>query len=196
MARTQSANYEEIRQEILRRSAALFARVGYPNASISDLAQENGISRGLLYHYFASKDALLDEMLNDHLDMLIAEVRLASERGDDAEARFRNMISAMVLVNAGSRDLQVVLLHDLQNLGDDERAGIVAKQREILKIFSTLIRACDTAGTIPEHELTAKTMMLTGMVNYTYLWYDASGPVGPERYAEMVADTFLAGLRR
>ena len=71
MARTQSENYADIRREILRRSAALFARVGYPNASIADLAKANRISRGLLYHYFDSKEKILAEMLSEHLDFLL-----------------------------------------------------------------------------------------------------------------------------
>ena len=37
-------------------------------------------------------------------------------------------------------------------------------------------------------------MMFMGMINYTYLWYDPKGPVGPAEYADMVADTYLAGL--
>jgi AcrR family transcriptional regulator len=195
MARTQSENYADIRREILRKSAALFARLGYANASITDIAAANGISRGLLYHYFASKEALLGEMLNDHLDMLLDEVSSASQQGVDVETRFRNMVRAMVLINARSKDLQVVLLHDLQNLGAQDTAVIVRKQKEILRVISALIQACDGGRTIDARTLTAHTMMFMGMINYTYLWYDPHGPVGPQEYADMVAGTFLAGLR-
>ena len=50
------------------------------------------------------------------------------------------------------------------------------------------------AGRTPVDARPAQTMMLIGMINYTYVWYDPAGPVGPEAYADMVADTFLAGL--
>jgi len=194
MARTQAENYPEIRKEILQRSATLFAARGYPNASIADLAAANGISRGLLYHYFASKEALLSEMLHEHLDMLLAELRAAAGRGADPEARFRETVRTLVAINAASQDLQIVLLHDLQNLNDGDRAAIVAKQRRILAVFRDLIAALDGGRSDPRTR-PAQVMMLIGMINYTYVWYDPRGPVPPEEYARMVADSYLAGLR-
>jgi AcrR family transcriptional regulator len=194
MARTQSENYPEIRREILRRSAALFARRGYPNASIADLAAANKISRGLLYHYFDSKEKILAEMLSEHLDYLLAEVRKASELAGDAAARLRDTVRKMVMINADSKDLQIVLLHDLQNLGAADRAKIVGKQRDIVAIVSRLIRDCDGGRKIDRRTLMVQTMMLIGMINYTYIWYDPKGPVSPEEYAALVADNYLGGL--
>jgi len=194
MARTQAANYADIRREILRKSAALFARLGYPNATIADLAEANAISRGLLYHYFDSKESLLREMLNEHLDMLLDEVRDATARGDDFEARFRNAIRAMVSINAESQDLQIVLLHDLQNLKPADQKAIVRKQKEILACITGLIEAFDGGRKITPRTLKVYTMMVIGMVNYTYVWYDPKGAVGPGEYADMVVDTCLAGL--
>jgi AcrR family transcriptional regulator len=195
MARTQSLNYPEIRREILRRSAALFARRGYPNTSIADLAAANRISRGLLYHYFDSKEKILAEMLNKHLDMLRAEVSKASQRPGDVEKRFRDTVRTMVEINAGSKDLQIVLLHDLQNLKAADRARIVGKQRDIIAIFRDLIRACDGGRKIDGRMLMVQTMMLIGMINYTYIWYDPDGPVTPPEYADVVASTYLGGLK-
>ncbi|MFO0987122.1 MAG: TetR/AcrR family transcriptional regulator [Alphaproteobacteria bacterium] len=194
MARTQSENYADIRRGILRRSAALFARVGYPNASIADLAKANRVSRGLLYHYFDSKEKILAEMLSEHLDFLLGEVRAAARRGADAETRFRATVRAMVLINADSKDLQIVLLHDLHNLEPADRGAIVKKQRDIVAILSGLVRACDVRGKIDARTLKAQTMMLIGMINYTYIWYDPAGPVTPEEYAALVSGTYLGGL--
>ncbi len=195
MARTQAENYPEIRREILRRSAALFAARGYPAATIADLAVANGMSRGLLYHYFASKEALLSEMLHEHLDMMLAELRDAAATGDSLEDRFRSAVTRMCRINAASQDLQIVLLHDLPNLAADDRAAIVAKQRAILAVIADLVAALD-AGRTPAPARPAQTMMLIGMINYTYVWYDPAGPVGPDAYADMVASSFLAGLGR
>jgi AcrR family transcriptional regulator len=194
MARTQSENYPEIRQGILDRSAALFARRGYPNTTIADLAAANGISRGLLYHYFASKEALLSEMLHAHLDLLLGAIRRSAKDGATPEERLRNSVRKMVSINAGSKDLQIVLLHDLQNLEPGDRDAIVGKQKEILAVVAGLIRDCDHRRKYDDRQMKAQTMMFMGMINYTYLWYDPKGPVGPAEYADMVADTYLAGL--
>lgn len=195
MARPQAANYDAVRREILARSADVFARKGYAGTSIADLAAGNGISRGLLYHYFASKEAILSEMLNTHLDAMLADVHAAATGPGNAEARFRATVRTMVRINARSKALQVVLLTDLPNLGDTERETIVGKQRAILSVFRALIAEIDGGRRLNADTLKAQTMMFIGMINYTYIWYDADGPVGPDAYADMAADTFLCGLR-
>lgn len=196
MARKQAENYGQIRRAIMVASASVFARQGYAATTIADLATANGVSRGLLYHYFASKEALLQEMLNDHLDMMLDAARSAATDGATPDARFRRTVEVIVGINAGSRDLQVVLLHDLQNLGAAERAEIIAKQRLIIAVLRDLIRDCDRSGQITPRTLMAHTMMCVGMINYTYLWYDPDGAVPPGEYATIVADTYLAGLSR
>jgi AcrR family transcriptional regulator len=191
MARTQAKNYDEVRSGILDRSAGVFAAQGYAAASIADLARANGVSKGLLYHYFASKEALLDEMLNSHLDMMLDQVREAAGIGERAEDRFRSAVRRFVAINAASQSLQIVLLRDLKALGEAERAVIVEKQRRILAIVRGLIAELTGAEGA---ELTARTMMFVGMINYTWVWYDPDGPVGPDAYADMAAETFLKGV--
>lgn len=193
MARTQAKNYDEVRQGILDRSADLFAAQGYANTSIADLARGNGMSRGLLYHYFASKEALLDEMLNSHLDMMLGRVSDAARLGLGPEERFRSAVREFVAINAASRSLQIVLLHDLGNLREGQRRKVVTKQREILGIVRRLIAEL-SPDKPTDSELSTRTMMFVGMINYTYVWYDPSGPIGPEAYAEMAATTFLNGI--
>lgn len=191
MARPRADTYDETRRGILEKSAGAFARRGYANTTINDLAEANGISRGLLYHYFSSKEALLHEMLTTHLDYLLEELTGAAGGDDPLEDRFRRTVGVFVRINAETRDLQIVLLHDLQNLAEAERAEIVGKQDQILDVIAGLVGAL-----VPDRDRAtskARTMMLIGMINYTYLWYDPEGPVGPGAYARMVADTFLRG---
>jgi AcrR family transcriptional regulator len=56
-------NHNEYREELLRKSFLLFSRKGYSNVTIRELAKVLGISTGLLYHYFDSKDTLFEQMV-------------------------------------------------------------------------------------------------------------------------------------
>jgi AcrR family transcriptional regulator len=77
MPRT-SEQFEEIResrrQQIMDAGLELFASEGYSHCSISQLARHAGISKGLMYNYFESKEALLiaiiDEGINDIMTMI------------------------------------------------------------------------------------------------------------------------------
>jgi AcrR family transcriptional regulator len=61
--------FEEMResrkQQIMDTALELFAKQGYANCSISQLATHAGISKGLMYNYFESKEALLETIIED-----------------------------------------------------------------------------------------------------------------------------------
>jgi AcrR family transcriptional regulator len=54
---------EQTRQALLHAAARVFARRGYSNATIDDVAAEAGASKGAVYHHFASKQDLFQVML-------------------------------------------------------------------------------------------------------------------------------------
>ncbi len=63
MARPKAADYDAQRDHILALATAAFAELGYPSASMAQLAQACGTSKARLYHYFPSKESLLFESL-------------------------------------------------------------------------------------------------------------------------------------
>lgn len=180
-----------MRQGILDRAARLFARKGYQRSTVDEIARACRLSRGALYHYFSSKEAILNQILAVHLAARLATVSEAAIARNDPEDRLRAIVRAMVQANARSRAEQIVLLHDSQYLGRRERAAIVQRQNEIVQVIDDAVAALASHGRIAPRHRKVRTMILLGMINYTYLWYDAAGPVGPESYAQMVSDIFL-----
>ena len=74
MARTRANDYDKKRQGILSRSATLFAEHGFTGTSITMIAEACGVSKALMYHYYSSKDAVLFDLLQDHLQNLVMEI--------------------------------------------------------------------------------------------------------------------------
>src|SRR6202008_4906017 len=102
MARTLSENYDDIQRGILPTACGLFARQGYMRSSIADLADACKLSRGALYHYFDSKEAILCAILDAHVREMIQHVEAALAPGGQTLVQFRNVIRAIVEVNAKS----------------------------------------------------------------------------------------------
>ena len=71
MARTQAEDYDARRSDIVDKAAALFAERGFHGASIADLAEACGTSKSLLYHYYASKEEILFDVMHDHVRALL-----------------------------------------------------------------------------------------------------------------------------
>ncbi len=194
MARTQSERYPEVRKNILRQAARLFAEQGYAGTTIIDLADACDSSRGALYHYFESKEDILFHILDGHVKDLLDRVEAAAGKVAEPLDQLRAIIAAIVLTNADSVHEQVVLLNHLKQLNADQQKAIEAKERSIIDLVADLLIRIDSQRRLTTRTKKAYTMMIFGIVNYTFTWYNPKGPVPPAEYAEMAADLFIRGF--
>lgn len=91
--------YEEIRQkstEAIKAAAMeLFAHNGYHSTSISQIAREAGVSKGLLYNYFDSKEALLHDIIMAAVEMAEQMMGQIFSSPADAAEQLRSMTEVM-----------------------------------------------------------------------------------------------------
>jgi AcrR family transcriptional regulator len=194
MARTRSENYDGIHLGILTNAAALFSAQGYMRSSIADLADACKLSRGALYHYFDSKEAILFAILDAHIREMIEHVEAAVLVGGPTLTQFQNVIRAIVEVNAKSPQEQRVLIHDLSFLNEEEQQTIKNLERQLVDMVTDLLVRLDAEGRIVKRTKKIYTMILFGIINYTYTWYDPRGRVGPKEFADMAVELFLNGF--
>jgi AcrR family transcriptional regulator len=194
MARTRSENYDGIYLGILTNAAALFSAQGYMRSSIADLADACKLSRGALYHYFDSKEAILFAILDAHIREMIQHVEKALAAGGPTRTQFQNVIRAIVEVNAKSPHEQRVLIHDLSFLNEDEQQSIKNLERQLVDLVTDLLVRLDAETRIVKRTRKIYTMILFGIINYTYTWYDPKGGIGPEEFADMAVELFLNGF--
>lgn len=194
MARTRSENYDDIHSGILTKAAALFSAQGYMRSSIADLADACQLSRGALYHYFDSKEAILFAILDGHVREMIELVEAALAQGGTTLTQLRNVIRTIVEVNAKSPHEQRVLIHDLQFLDEKERRVIKDLERQLVDTVVDLLVRIDTGSKIVKRTKKVYTMILFGIINYTYTWYDPKRGIGPKEFADMALDLFLNGF--
>jgi len=69
------------RRNILDAAIKVFARQGFHNCRVSDIAAEAGVAYGLVYHYFDSKDQMLNELFSERWSLLIAASEEAQRGG-------------------------------------------------------------------------------------------------------------------
>lgn len=194
MARTQAADYDKKREAITEQAARLFAQSGFAGASISELAAQCDVSKSLIYHYYPSKEAILFDVMNAHVDDLLAVVERVSARAESPQALFHTLTRELLRCYAGAADRQKVLLYELASLPETQRREIVGKQREIIhRVEDMLIRAKPSLEQ-DETRLRAKVMLFFGMLNWTHTWFRANGPISRDELAEMAADTILRSL--
>ena len=62
------------RRQILDAAVRVFARQGYHSCRVSDIADEAGVAYGLVYHYFRSKDQVMNELFTERWSLLLAAI--------------------------------------------------------------------------------------------------------------------------
>ena len=84
------------RRKILDAAIRVFARQGFHATRVSDIADEAGVAYGLVYHYFNSKDEVLNELFAERWSLLLAAIEEADAGGETprAEARPRSPASS------------------------------------------------------------------------------------------------------
>ena len=86
----------------------VFARKGYHTSRVGDIAEEAGVAHGLLYHYFRSKEELLETIFRETWRDVLDAVRSVEETDESARDRLAGI--AKILLRAWRRDPDLVLV--------------------------------------------------------------------------------------
>ncbi|MBU6443305.1 MAG: TetR/AcrR family transcriptional regulator [Alphaproteobacteria bacterium] len=194
MARTQAADYEQRRAAILERAAELYAERGFLGASIADLAKACNTSKSLLYHYYASKEDILFDMMESHVQALLRAADEVVAQAMPVRKKLAALTRALMALYVGAAAHHKVLLYDLVHLPPPRRRKIVNEQRRLIAIVEELL--CELQPALAKQPALKRpaAMLYFGMINWTPIWMDPKGPVSPERIADMAAAIALDGL--
>jgi AcrR family transcriptional regulator len=97
---------EEKRRLILGAAVRVFARKGYHSSRVGDIAAEAGVAHGLLYHYFASKEQLLETVFRETWSALLEAFARVAESDEPAPEQLRQV--AAILLRSWRRDPDLV----------------------------------------------------------------------------------------
>ncbi|MBG9389662.1 TetR/AcrR family transcriptional regulator [Caenimonas aquaedulcis] len=197
MARPKSSQHELKRDEILDVAAQCFADRSYPAASMNDIAAACGTSKARLYHYYESKEAILFDLLDRYTQRLlavIAQAEAAAQRRnlDDRDA-LHELVRGFLEEYEHSATRHVALLHDTKFLGVAQRDLIVNRQRDVVSAVTRFLRRAYPKRVTSVNQ-TPVTMMLFGMINWTFTWLRPGGAMSYAAFAEEVVAMLDQGL--
>lgn len=193
MARGRAPGFENQREQILREAARLFAHQGYPGTSMNAVAEACAVSKPTLYHYVRDKHELLVQICESHVQDLEALVQEVLAQDLPPEARLRALIARFVQAYGEAQNEHRVLTEDVKFLDEADRLRLTAIERRVVSAFA------DSVAAVRPELQAAKlhkplTMLLFGMINWTFTWLRPDGELTYDAVAPMVADLFFGGL--
>src|SRR6266542_7130122 len=130
---------EDKRRLILDAAVRVFARKGYHTCRVGDIAEEAGVAHGLLYHYFDSKEELLETIFRNTWTLMLDTIRGLEELDDPARETLRKVAAIVLRSWRDTPDIVRVLVREVtrsphlqQEIGETEHA-FAALERVIRK---------------------------------------------------------------
>ncbi len=194
MARPRSADHDIKRRAILDRSAKLFAQNGYDRTAMAEVASACGVSKALLYHYYASKETLLFDILSVHLQELI-DATQAVDRSLPPRARLRALVGALLDAYRDADQEHKIQINEMAKLPPERRKALIAMERELVAVFADAIAGVLPAVGRSKTLLKPVTMSLFGMLNWHYMWFREDGAMSREDYADLATTVLIEGAQ-
>jgi len=123
------------RRQIIDAAVRAFARRGYEACRVGDIATEAGIAYGLVYHYFHSKEEILETIFRDTWNLMLEAIAAVEELGEPADVQLRKVIAIVLRTWKMNPDLVRVLVREVTRT-----PHLQSEVTEIQQAFDTLER--------------------------------------------------------
>jgi AcrR family transcriptional regulator len=104
---------EEKRRIILDAAVRVFAHKGFHTSRVGDIAEEAGVAHGLLYHYFSSKDEVLETIFRENWAILVERIHAVEESGEPAREQLRHVAAILLRTWRHEPDVVRVLVREI-----------------------------------------------------------------------------------
>jgi TetR/AcrR family fatty acid metabolism transcriptional regulator len=185
-------------QQIIDAAVRVFARNGFYNSRVSDIAREAGIASGTIYLYFRTKDEILVTLFREKMAAFVGALRTEIGRERDPEAKIRRLVRRHFEVLEASPDMAEVVQVELRQGQKFFRGASAHEISAYCELIGSVLREGVAAGVF-RHDLPVKiaTKMLFGALDQmTTSWVLGKRGYRLADAAEPVANIFLKGVTR
>ncbi len=190
---------EEKRRLILDAAVRVFARRGFHTCRVGDIAEEAGVAHGLLYHYFSSKDELLETVFRDAWSELLAAMHAVEDSDEAAPEQLRKVCAILLRTWRDRPQVVTVLVREIARSG--ELQNRLEDVREAFRVIERIVAHGQAEGRFREEldPRLASTIVYGALEEILTAWVLGQLPDGDEEVARAeraVVDVLVGGLAR
>jgi TetR/AcrR family fatty acid metabolism transcriptional regulator len=197
-SRAREAVAVDKRRQILDAAVRVFARQGFHSTRVSDIADEAGVAYGLVYHYFSSKDEVLNELFSERWSLLLATIE---QTNGDTEPRERLAKVAGFIVDSYRHDpeLMKVIIVEVTRAANSFGRTHLPEIRSAYELIAEIVAAGQAQGAFRDDiDPIFASMSFYGAIEQLLSgWIFELMPSGTEdfeRASELVVETICGGL--
>jgi AcrR family transcriptional regulator len=182
--------YDRRRRRAADQAAKAFARQGYDQTTMQELAATMGLATGALYHYFGAKEQLLRAICDELMEPLLERARALTAVDDAPRAQLGELVRMWVAHVVEHRDHMLVFQQERHVIeaGSSWR-GVRASRKAFERLVADVLDRALAGGGEDRSRLAL--LALLGMVNHTAQWYRPRGPLTAEQIADGYVELVL-----
>ena len=189
----------EKRRLILDAAVRVFARQGFHACRVSDIADEAGVAYGLVYHYFASKDEVLDTLFLERWNVMLDLIREVDAEQISVREKLSAIASFIVESYRHDPDLMKVIIVEVTRAANSFGDTHIGTIREAYELIGGIVEKAQADGYFKvEIEARFAAMAFYGVIEQLLTgWIFDLRPQGPEEFERakwLVIETVCGGL--
>lgn len=191
-----SARHDLVAEAILAQAASIFAARGVQGTGIREIAEAMDMSRPAVYHYFPSKEAMLEELMAGYTGELLGFVRAV--RHDEDRTPSEKIVEFVrgLALRVAARPSYLRLLVNEEGLPEKmAKAHRKARHEASEHVSAIIAEGVQTGEFRPVNERVVG-FALYGMCHWIAWWFQPGGPASPDDIAEEMSLIALKGLAR
>ena len=187
------------RRMILDAAVRVFARQGFHTCRVSDIADEAGVAYGLVYHYFQSKDEVLDTLFLERWDVMLDAIREVDAQDVAAREKLYAIASFIVDSYRHDPDLMKVIIVEVTRAANSFGAAHLDKIAEAYAQIGGIVEQAQRSGEFrPTVSAEFAAMAFYGAIEQVLTgWIFGTLDQGEDAYdraKEYVVETICGGL--
>jgi TetR/AcrR family fatty acid metabolism transcriptional regulator len=190
---------QDKRRLILDAAVRVFARQGFHACRVSDIADEAGVAYGLVYHYFASKDEVLDTLFLERWGVMLELIREVDAEPIPVREKLRAIASFIVDSYQHDPDLMKVIIVEVTRAANSFGQTHLGEIRAAYELIGEIVSKAQSEGVFkPEIEARFAAMAFYGAIEQLLTgWIFGLLPQGDEHFERakwLVVETVCGGL--
>ena len=187
------------RRLILDAAVRVFARQGFHACRVSDIADEAGVAYGLVYHYFASKDEVLDTLFLERWGVMLELIRDVDAEPIPVREKLGAIASFIIDSYRHDPDLMKVIIVEVTRAANSFGQTHIAQIRTAYDLIGEIVLKAQAEGSFkPEIEARFAAMAFYGAIEQLLTgWIFGLRPAGEEEFERakwLVVETVCGGL--
>jgi AcrR family transcriptional regulator len=183
-----------VREKVLAAAVQSFAEYGYNAATMRDIARIAGIQAASIYYHYASKQALLVEIMETHMRHLNANLERIVSKQETVQQRLHEAITNHIRLHTTYKSEFFIIDTEIRALEGENRSYILSLRDQYEALLQRLLLEGMEQGVLRKTDVKVASYAIIAMCTEVAKWFRPAGRLSVQQVIDMYSQMVTEGL--